>query len=62
MVRPLNQFEGIPVLECQNGKAEVVSCYGSGDKCSSEQKLSWKISQKENQKLQMKIMEMILRN
>lgn len=33
-----DSFEGIPVLECQNGKAEVVSCYGSGDKCSSEQK------------------------
>lgn len=33
-----DSFEGIPVLECQNGKAEVVSCCGSGDKCSSEQK------------------------
>lgn len=31
--------EGIPVLECQNGKAEVVSFCSSGDKCSSEQKI-----------------------
>lgn len=32
--------EGIPVLECQNGKAEVVAFCGSGDKCStSEQKI-----------------------
>uniref|UniRef100_A0A8C0NJW2 Bromo domain-containing protein n=1 Tax=Canis lupus familiaris TaxID=9615 RepID=A0A8C0NJW2_CANLF len=34
-----DSFEGIPVLECQNGKAEVVSFCGSGDKCSSEQKV-----------------------
>uniref|UniRef100_A0A8C4LQP7 ATPase family AAA domain containing 2B n=1 Tax=Equus asinus asinus TaxID=83772 RepID=A0A8C4LQP7_EQUAS len=34
-----DSFEGIPVLECQNGKAEVVSFCGSGDKCSSEQKI-----------------------
>ncbi|KAM9572532.1 ATPase family AAA domain-containing protein 2B-like isoform 1-T1 [Trichechus inunguis] len=33
-----DSFEGIPVLECQNGKAEVISFCGSGDKCSSEQK------------------------
>lgn len=33
-----DSFEGIPVLECQNGKAEVVSFCGSGDKCSSEQR------------------------
>ncbi|XP_036728784.1 ATPase family AAA domain-containing protein 2B isoform X1 [Balaenoptera musculus] len=33
-----DSFEGIPLLECQNGKAEVVSFCGSGDKCSSEQK------------------------
>lgn len=33
-----DSFEGIPVLECQTGKAEVVSCCGNGDKCSSEQK------------------------
>nr|XP_054365536.1 ATPase family AAA domain-containing protein 2B [Mirounga angustirostris] len=34
-----DSFEGIPVLECQNGKAEVVSFCGSGDKGSSEQKI-----------------------
>ncbi|KAG8522491.1 ATPase family AAA domain-containing protein 2B, partial [Galemys pyrenaicus] len=34
-----DSFEGIPVLECQNGKAEVGSLCGSGDKCSSEQKI-----------------------
>uniref|UniRef100_A0A2K5CWN3 ATPase family AAA domain containing 2B n=1 Tax=Aotus nancymaae TaxID=37293 RepID=A0A2K5CWN3_AOTNA len=34
-----DSFEGIPVLECQNGKLEVVSFCDSGDKCSSEQKI-----------------------
>ncbi|XP_010603189.1 ATPase family AAA domain-containing protein 2B isoform X3 [Fukomys damarensis] len=34
-----DSFEGIPVLECQNGKAEEVPLCGSGDKCSSEQKI-----------------------
>ncbi|KAK2502271.1 hypothetical protein MC885_020053 [Smutsia gigantea] len=34
-----DSFEGIPVLESQNGKAEVDSFCGSGDKCSSEQKI-----------------------
>lgn len=34
-----DSFEGIPVLECQDGKAEVVSFCSSGDKCSSEQKM-----------------------
>ncbi|MBZ3880482.1 ATPase family AAA domain-containing protein 2B [Sciurus carolinensis] len=34
-----DSFEGIPVLECQNGKVDVVPLCGSGDKCSSEQKI-----------------------
>uniref|UniRef100_A0A8C2YLH1 ATPase family AAA domain containing 2B n=1 Tax=Chinchilla lanigera TaxID=34839 RepID=A0A8C2YLH1_CHILA len=34
-----DSFEGIPVLECQNGKVEEVPLCGSGDKCSSEQKI-----------------------
>ncbi|KAF6102188.1 ATPase family AAA domain containing 2B [Phyllostomus discolor] len=34
-----DSFEGIPVLECQDGKAEVVSFCSSGDKCSSGQKI-----------------------
>ncbi|XP_058282957.1 ATPase family AAA domain-containing protein 2B isoform X4 [Hylobates moloch] len=34
-----DSFEGIPVLECQNGKLEVISFCDSGDKCSSEQKI-----------------------
>lgn len=43
-----DSFEGIPVLECQNGKAEVVSFCGSGDKCSSEQKILPEDQSKEN--------------
>ncbi|XP_004839500.1 ATPase family AAA domain-containing protein 2B [Heterocephalus glaber] len=34
-----DSFEGIPVLECQNGKVEEAALSGSGDKCSSEQKI-----------------------
>lgn len=34
-----DSFEGIPVLECQNGKAEIVPLSGGGDKSSSEQKI-----------------------
>lgn len=34
-----DSFEGIPALDCQNGKVEVVSLCSSGDKCSSEQKV-----------------------
>lgn len=34
-----DSFEGIPVVECQDGKVEVVSLCGSGDKCNSEQKI-----------------------
>jgi hypothetical protein len=33
-----DSFEGIPVLECQNGKVEVVPLSDGGDKSSSEQK------------------------
>ncbi|XP_037668877.1 ATPase family AAA domain-containing protein 2B isoform X4 [Choloepus didactylus] len=40
--------EGIPVLECQNGKAEVISFCGGGDKCSSEQKFLLEDQSKEN--------------
>ncbi|XP_008572654.1 PREDICTED: ATPase family AAA domain-containing protein 2B, partial [Galeopterus variegatus] len=35
----IDSFEGIPVLECQNGKVEVVSFHVSGNKCDSEQKI-----------------------
>ncbi|XP_023612225.1 ATPase family AAA domain-containing protein 2B isoform X8 [Myotis lucifugus] len=34
-----DSFEGVPALECQNGKAEVVPFCSNGDKCSSEQKI-----------------------
>uniref|UniRef100_A0A8C9UWU0 ATPase family AAA domain-containing protein 2 n=1 Tax=Spermophilus dauricus TaxID=99837 RepID=A0A8C9UWU0_SPEDA len=34
-----DSFEGIPVLECQNGKVDVIPLCGSGDKCSSEHKI-----------------------
>lgn len=34
-----DSFEGVPALECQNGKAEVVPFCNNGDKCSSEQKI-----------------------
>lgn len=34
-----DSFEGVPALECQNGKAEVVPLCSNGDKCSSEQKI-----------------------
>lgn len=34
-----DSFEGVPALECQNGKAEVVPFCSNGDKCSSEQKM-----------------------
>lgn len=34
-----DSFEGVPALECQNGKAEVGPFCGNGDKCSSEQKI-----------------------
>ncbi|XP_059516415.1 ATPase family AAA domain-containing protein 2B isoform X4 [Myotis daubentonii] len=34
-----DSFEGVPALECENGKAEVVPFCSNGDKCSSEQKI-----------------------
>ncbi|EGV91883.1 ATPase family AAA domain-containing protein 2B [Cricetulus griseus] len=34
-----DSFEGIPVLECQNGKTEIVPLSGGGEKSSSEQKI-----------------------
>ncbi|XP_036290606.1 ATPase family AAA domain-containing protein 2B isoform X6 [Pipistrellus kuhlii] len=34
-----DSFEGVPALECQNGKAEVVPLCSNGDKCSPEQKI-----------------------
>ncbi|XP_036119514.1 ATPase family AAA domain-containing protein 2B isoform X14 [Molossus molossus] len=34
-----DSFEGLPALECPNGKAEVAPFCSNGDKCSSEQKI-----------------------
>ncbi|XP_063087899.1 ATPase family AAA domain-containing protein 2B isoform X5 [Cavia porcellus] len=43
-----DSFEGIPVLECPNGKVEEVPLCGSGDTCSSEQNVLLEDQSKEN--------------